>query len=81
MGQMGRGENFEFWIGHKLQACDSGDFVKAARNGTLEHDYDLVIGPKLKNTVGIEYGQEPKVLDKGTQIASEKAAKLTKCIN
>ena len=60
-----------------------GDFVKAARNGTLEHDYDLVIGPKLKNTVGIEYGQEPKVLDKGTQIAitSEKAAKLTKCIN
>ena len=24
MGQVGRGENCEFWIGHKLQACASG---------------------------------------------------------
>ena len=24
MGQMGRGENFEFWIGYELQACASG---------------------------------------------------------
>ena len=27
MGQVGRGENRELWIGHKLQACASGGIV------------------------------------------------------
>ena len=27
VGQVGWGENFEFWIGHKLQACASGGII------------------------------------------------------
>ena len=29
--QVGRGENCEFWIGHKLQACASGEVQNANR--------------------------------------------------
>ncbi|WP_454938436.1 RHS repeat-associated core domain-containing protein [Capnocytophaga gingivalis] len=61
-----------------------GDFVEAARQGKLEHDYDLVKGPKVANPKGVSNGiEKPEVLDKGTQIAitSEKAAKLIKCID
>ena len=85
MRQMGWGENCELWIGHKLQACASGgDFVEAARKGTLEHDYDIVKGPKMSNPSAVSDNiEKPEVLNKGTQIAitSEKAAKLIKCID
>ena len=73
----------------KIKTFDSGDkewsdFVEAARKGTLEHDYDIVKGPKMSNPSAVSNNiEKPEVLNKGTQIAitSEKAAKLIKCID
>ena len=54
------------------------DFVTQARSGTLVHDYDMVIGPKLANPQQVLQGLEsPKAL-KEIQITfnSQKAADL-----
>ena len=32
MGQVGRGENCELWIGHKLQACASGGYGASGKD-------------------------------------------------
>ena len=74
--------NYELGTSCKLAAA--GDFVEAARKGTLEHDYDIVKGPKMSNPSAVSNNiEKPEVLNKGTQIAitSEKAAKLIKCID
>jgi len=54
------------------------DFVTKARQGILVHDYDVVIGPKLRNPWDVLKGiEKPKAL-KETQVAitSEKGSKL-----
>ncbi|SEM47018.1 Protein of unknown function [Chryseobacterium taichungense] len=54
------------------------EFVTKARQGNLIHDYDVVIGPKLKNPWDVLSGKEtPKAINE-TQVAitSEKGAKL-----
>ena len=54
------------------------DFVTQARSGTLVHDYDMVIGPKLANPQQVLQGLEsPKAL-KEIQITfnSQKAVDL-----
>ncbi|ANF50526.1 hypothetical protein A0O34_08330 [Chryseobacterium glaciei] len=54
------------------------EFVTNARKGDLIHDYDIVIGPKLKNPWDVLLGKEKPKAIKETQVAitSEKGAKL-----
>ena len=55
------------------------DFVTKGRQGTLVHDYDIVIGPKLANPDDVLAGIEPpKAIKKQKQIVftSDKAAQL-----
>lgn len=60
---------------------ERADFVTKARTGNIVHNYDIVIGPKLKNPWGVKNGLELPKAHKEFQIAitSEKGAKtLTK---
>lgn len=56
------------------------DFVTKGRQGTLVHDYDIVIGPKLANPADVDAGLAPRALnqdqvaitsDKGAAVASK----------
>ncbi len=54
------------------------DFVTKARTGNLVHDYDVVIGPKLKNPWDVKEGFALPKAHKELQIAitSEKGANI-----
>ncbi|MFN1218176.1 DUF3990 domain-containing protein [Chryseobacterium kwangjuense] len=63
---------------------DWADFVTKARTGRIVHDYDIVIGPKLKNPWDVKEGIALPKAHKEFQIAitSEKGAKtLTKYLH
>ena len=69
--------------GLKIKLFQSGDiewanFVTSARKGTLVHDYDIVIGPKLANPDQVLKGlSKPKALNQiQFVLTSEKSAKI-----
>ena len=47
VGQVGRGENFELWIGHKLQACASGGGEN--RINTIRTEYEKIANDPNKS--------------------------------